>query len=218
MLDPSAPGDSMLILGCGPMGAMHAAYAKVRGVSRVWIADPDPSKLTLARSQGVPCDAWIPFEEVHDRVNQLTDGRGAAITVLANSSYSSHELAFRLTAHRGQVLLFSSIRRGPMNVRVEGQDVECDIIHARESRENVSTRNGLVTAVGSMGFDLESFRESALMLTGIIDGGQFITATRQLADIPKLARGEWKHHLKIVIYPSGEPVSDHGSPGGGITQ
>jgi threonine dehydrogenase-like Zn-dependent dehydrogenase len=70
------PGDSVLIFGCGPVGQLAIASAKVRG-ARVIAVDRLPDRLDKARQQGAEV---INFDEekVRDAVLRLTDGDGAA--------------------------------------------------------------------------------------------------------------------------------------------
>jgi L-iditol 2-dehydrogenase len=188
---------TLLVLGAGPMGVMHAAYAKHAGVGRVWLADPREDKLALARKRGVPADAFMPLADTRQQVQQLTDDRGAAAVVTANSSRLGHELAFELTADAGELLAFASIidRPGP----IAGCDA--DGIHRREDRVPVTTDRGTITIVGAIGFDADSFTAAADLLATALDGEQFVTARAGLADVPGLVAGGWDDQLKIALHP-----------------
>jgi L-iditol 2-dehydrogenase len=197
-----APEENILILGCGPMGVMHAAYARLRGVRDVWVCDRDERKLELARSRGVAADEWIRLEDLADRIDALTHGRGADVTVIANSMRDGHEPAYRLTRDGGRILAFASMIDRPGPIALPQGVVDSDDIHRREDRVDVAADKGVVTVIGSIGFDLDSFGESADTLSRI-DGDQFITAVRRLEDVPDLVAAEWTNHLKIVVYPAG---------------
>jgi threonine dehydrogenase-like Zn-dependent dehydrogenase len=199
-LDLAVPEETMLILGCGPMGVMHAAFARVRGVRRVWMCDRDPAKLDLAQSKGVPADEWIPLSRLAAAVDDLTAGRGADVTVIANSMRDGHQPAVELTRAGGSVLAFASILDAPGPLALPDAVVDSDDIHRREDRVEVATLRGPVTIVGCIGFDAASFA-AAVRLVPHIDGSTFITAVRRLEDVPSLVAGEWTKHLKIVIYP-----------------
>lgn len=70
------PGESILILGCGPVGLMAAHSAMIKGASRVMIVDRHPDRLRLAEQIGaIPIndEKVSPVEQVMD----LTDGLGA---------------------------------------------------------------------------------------------------------------------------------------------
>jgi len=200
-LGGDAPEDNILILGCGPMGVMHAAYARLRGVRNVWICDRDERKLALARSRGVAADEWLLLGDLPDRIDALTGGRGADVTVIANSMRDGHEPAYRLTRDGGRILAFASMIDRPGPIALPQGVVDSDDIHRREDRVEVAADHGTVTVIGCIGFDLDSFSESADTLARI-DGDQFITAIRRLEDVPDLVAAEWTNHLKIVVYPA----------------
>jgi threonine dehydrogenase-like Zn-dependent dehydrogenase len=199
-LGDQAPERNVLILGCGPMGVMHAAYARLRGVEQIWVCDRDERKLALARSKGVQADAWISLRDLPHRVDALTGGCGAQVTIIANSMRDGHEPALRLTQAGGRVLAFASILDGPGPLALPAGEVDSDDIHRREDAVEVLTERGPVTIIGCIGFDAESFYEAADVLRQM-DGDQFITAVRRLDDVPDLVAGAWTEHLKIVIYP-----------------
>jgi L-iditol 2-dehydrogenase len=193
--------DSLLILGCGPMGVMHAAYARHRGVRRVWIVDPRVDKLALAQAKKIPADEFIPLDRIRERVRELTDGRGAQAVVTANSVREGHELALEHTANGGELLAFASVLDHPGPIGSPGGLCDADAIHRREERRAVATHAGTITVVGAIGFDADSFAESAFLLAGPIDGGRFVTGRAALTDIPGLIANGWDDHLKISIHP-----------------
>lgn len=188
------PESSMLIFGCGPMGVLHAAYAKHRGVERVAITDPNPAKLELARSRGVPADAWIPFDDVRS-------AEAAEVTVTATSARSGHVAAFDRTASGGQVLAFASILDEPGPIALPDGPFDSDDVHRREDVVRVRAALGEVDVVGAIGFDADSFAEAAELLAGPLDGERFITGSVRLEDVPDLVAGEWERHLKIRVDP-----------------
>jgi L-iditol 2-dehydrogenase len=201
-LGGQGPERNLLVLGCGPMGVMHAAYARLRGVEQVWVCDRDERKLALARSKGVRADACIPLRDLPQTLDSLTGGSGAEVTVIANSMRDGHEPALRLTRSGGRVLAFASMLDRPGPIALPAGAVDSDDIHRREDAVEVVTEKGPVTIIGCIGFDADSFREAADVLRRV-DGDQFITAVRRLDEVPDLVAGEWTEHLKIVIYPSG---------------
>jgi threonine dehydrogenase-like Zn-dependent dehydrogenase len=201
-LERTTPESSMLVLGCGPMGALHTAYARQRGVGRILVTDPVEHKLALARSRGIAADAWIPLRDLRNKVRDLTDGRGVDVAVISTSARAGRELAFELTADEGQVLAFASILDRPGSIALPDGPFDSDEVHRKEDRVAVRTRAGMVTVVGAIGFDQSSFLESARLLGGLIDGEQFVTARVGFESVPGLVGGEWQRHLKITIEPS----------------
>lgn len=194
---------SMLVLGAGPMGVMHAAYAKYCGVAQVWLVDVRPEKLALARSLGCLADEFIHASNAPERVMEMSCGQGADVTVIANSIRQGHELAFRLTAPGGQVLSFASIIDRPGQLWTGAQLVDSDGVHCREEIVEVQIPRGTITLLGAIGFDSYSFSEAAALLSQSIDPKSFVTSEVSLFDIPKLVAGDWQAQIKIIVHPHG---------------
>jgi hypothetical protein len=123
------------------------------------------------------------------------------VTVIANSMREGHERAFELTAAGGQVLAFASMIDRPGPLWTGAQFIDSDGVHAREESVEVETPRGSVTLLGAIGFDSESFAESAAVLSHSINPESFVTSEVSLPDIPALAAGGWQEQIKIIVYP-----------------
>jgi threonine dehydrogenase-like Zn-dependent dehydrogenase len=69
-------GELIAVWGCGPVGQMAIRSAFLLGAERVIAIDTVPERLALARQSGAET---IDFqkEDVYERIQQLTSGRGA---------------------------------------------------------------------------------------------------------------------------------------------
>jgi threonine dehydrogenase-like Zn-dependent dehydrogenase len=86
-------GDTIAIWGCGPVGQMAIRSAFLLGAERVIAVDTVPERLELARAAGAITIDFLD-EDVYDRIQELTKGRGADACIdavgtepLANSSF-----------------------------------------------------------------------------------------------------------------------------------
>src|ERR687890_738797 len=72
-----APGDTIAVWGCGPVGQFAIASAKLLGAERVIAIDRFPYRLKIAREKA-GADVTINYEEtsVIEALNELTGGRG----------------------------------------------------------------------------------------------------------------------------------------------
>lgn len=196
---------SVLILGAGPMGLLHALLAKYRGAEAVWLADPDPRRCNLARASGVLVDDVFAVAEASTRVQALTAGAGAEVTVIANSSRAGHELSFALAAAGGAVLGFASILDRPGPLSLGGDLVDTDALHRHDTQVTFALPQGPVTFIGAIGFDRETFAEAAALIAGGLRVDQIITARAGLEDVPALIGGAWQQQIKIVVDCSAVP-------------
>lgn len=70
------PDDTIAVWGCGPVGQMAIRSAFLLGAGRVIAIDTVPERLAMAQAAGaLPLD--FMDEDIYDRVQELTRGRGA---------------------------------------------------------------------------------------------------------------------------------------------
>ena len=73
------PGDSVVILGGGPVGLAACAVLKRQGAARVILSEPEQSRTGIARRLGADFVINPQQESLADRVLEITRGMGAAI-------------------------------------------------------------------------------------------------------------------------------------------
>jgi len=100
-------GEKVLVIGAGPMGLLHAAMAKLTG-SDVILADVSEYRLRFAERLG---HKVLPSREPND-ILQLTEGRGADLSIVASGSPSAILYGLKSTRRGGRVLLFGVPYKG----------------------------------------------------------------------------------------------------------
>ncbi|WP_372053258.1 glutathione-dependent formaldehyde dehydrogenase (plasmid) [Tistrella mobilis] len=70
------PDDTIAVWGCGPVGQMAIRSAFLLGAGRVIAIDTVPERLAMARAAGALTLDFMD-EDIYDRVQELTRGRGA---------------------------------------------------------------------------------------------------------------------------------------------
>ena len=78
-------GDTVLVMGQGPIGIILAMLAKRSG-ARVITSDLFPQRLTIAQSFGLTCNIDASGVDTVARIRELTEGRGADAVILAVGS------------------------------------------------------------------------------------------------------------------------------------
>jgi L-iditol 2-dehydrogenase len=103
-----APGESLAIIGAGPMGLIHAMLGKVRGAAPVVLTEANPYRLEHARMVGVEdvVDARDP--DVVERVRSATGGLGADVVIEAVGSEQTYAHATELLRPGGRLLMFGA--------------------------------------------------------------------------------------------------------------
>lgn len=79
-------GDTVLIVGDGPMGLMNAAVARAYGASFVIVAGLTPHRLRVASAHYAHAVVNVSEEDLAQRVKSLTDMRGTDVVIAAVSN------------------------------------------------------------------------------------------------------------------------------------
>jgi L-iditol 2-dehydrogenase len=105
------PDDTLLVIGQGPIGLMHAVLASRTG-ARVLTSDLYPERHAIAAGYGLKDPIHAGSENVVERVLQETDGRGADAVILAVGGNALIRTAMDAARCGGKVLLFAQTQRG----------------------------------------------------------------------------------------------------------
>lgn len=180
-------GDTVLIMGSGPVGCLHVAVARACGADRIFMSDIVASRLKLAQTFGPDAVIDASQEDVAERVAELTDGKGPTLVITANPSPEAPVDAVRMVAKGGRVVLFGGL---PHDNSAPGVDM--NIIHYQN-----------INLIGLSRFAPRHFRMSLRMLaSGRIPGEKLVSHVLPLeqADegINAALSGE---ALKVVFKP-----------------
>jgi L-iditol 2-dehydrogenase len=102
-------GDSVAILGAGPIGIILAQWARVCGAGRVFLADIVDEKLDVARKFGFTDCVNAAREDTVKRITEETSGRGADICVEAAGTPVTFEQSLRIARKLGKVILMGNV-------------------------------------------------------------------------------------------------------------
>ncbi|HEY3264035.1 MAG TPA: alcohol dehydrogenase catalytic domain-containing protein [Actinomycetota bacterium] len=105
-------GDSVVILGTGPIGCWQAVMARDRGASKVYVSDVNRERLDVALGivGAFVDDAWVAGEDngVSD-VMSRTNGLGADRVSVAAPSKQAQQAALGMAAKRARVVYFAGL-------------------------------------------------------------------------------------------------------------
>ena len=95
---PVRPGDSVVVLGLGPVGLCAVQAARAAGAAQVIAVDAVPARLEVARSFGAT-PVHLTDEDPRAAVKTATEGRGAGVVIEAVGDPRALELAIRVAAN-----------------------------------------------------------------------------------------------------------------------
>jgi L-iditol 2-dehydrogenase len=105
-------GDSVLILGAGPIGCWQAVMARDRGAGAVFLSDVSRQRLDLALAAvgGFVDDAFLAGEDNGPaEVLEWTSGAGADRISVAAPSKQAQQAALEMAAKRARVVYFAGL-------------------------------------------------------------------------------------------------------------
>jgi len=120
------PGESVLIMGSGPIGCMHIEMAKLRGASKIIISGRVP-KIDLARRFEADIYIDIGKDDTKEIINNITAVQGVDVVIVACSSVEAQRSALELAGTRGRVCYFGGLPKGKF---LDGLDT--NLIHYKE--------------------------------------------------------------------------------------
>lgn len=180
--------DSVAIIGAGPTGLMHAMLALWRGCRKVMIVQRSQARLDLARTK-VKAHAFISTvtEDAVERVNEVTEGHGADVVIVAAPSKEGQQLALQIVGLRGRVSFFGGLSHDSPRAFLDS-----NLIHYKEC--------AVMGASSSTG---EQNREALrLLASGAIRGQNLISHEFPLDQIETaLETARSKVGLKSVVVP-----------------
>ncbi|MDX6719082.1 MAG: hypothetical protein QOJ63_1336 [Solirubrobacteraceae bacterium] len=110
-------GETLLVLGLGPIGEMCTRVAQQRGAGRVLAVDLVPERLERARTHGAEALDLTRYDgDLPDAVRDMTDGRGP-IAVIDAVGMEAHGASVGKLAHRIAGMLPDALAR-PMTEKM----------------------------------------------------------------------------------------------------
>lgn len=183
-------GQTVVVVGAGPIGCLHVRLARARGAARVFLIELSRRRLELAAGLVGPDEA-IAAEATNTvaAVRDLTGGRGADVIVVAAGSGRAQEDAVAMAARRGTVSFFGGLPKDRPTITLDS-----NIVHYREV--------GIVGANGSTPAHNQQALE--LIASGAVPVADLITHRLPLEDtvegIHTVTRGE---AIKVTVEPTG---------------
>ncbi len=177
------PGDSVAVLGLGPVGLCAVQAARAAGAAAVFAVDSVPERLEMARSFGAQ-PLHLHDDDVQRRVLDGTEGRGVDVAVDAVGDARALELALFLARAGGTVVA--------VGVYAERADIHLGLAWIK----GISLRTGLANVIGHVD------RVLGMIGAGVLDPAPLVTHHMSLDDGPEAyAIFDRREALKIVLKP-----------------
>jgi L-iditol 2-dehydrogenase len=181
------PGESVLVVGAGPIGIMHILLARLRGAGKVFVSEVNPQRLIQAEDFDVD-RAINPMEEnLPAIIAEETAGRGVDVVIVAAPAPRAQEQAVELAAIGGRINFFGGLPKDTPMITLDS-----NLVHYKEL---------IVTGTTACSTD-DCRRAAEIVNTGRIDLSKLIGARFPLkeavAAFQVMEKGE---ALKVILEP-----------------
>lgn len=180
-------GDTVAIIGGGPIGLLHLLTVKKMGAGRTIMIDLVDERLGFAEKLGADATVNSGKENVETRIRELTGGHGADVAIEAIGLSATWEQALKLARKGGTVLEFGGC---PPGTEIK---VNAEMLHYGE-----------LTVMGTFHTTPLHFRKALnLIATRTIDVRPLVTRKMKLDNIKEAFEilSTSKNEIKIGILP-----------------
>jgi L-iditol 2-dehydrogenase len=115
-------GDTVVVIGAGPIGCIHIAVARARG-AQVIVSQRSAGRREMARAFGPQALIDPTAEDVVARVRALTGGVGADTVICANPVAQTQAQAVEMVRKGGRVVLFGGLPKADPMVTVDANRI-----------------------------------------------------------------------------------------------
>jgi len=134
-------GNTVVIIGAGPLGCLHAWIGRARGAAKIIMTELSPKRLELSKIAEADIYIDASREDPVKRVLQETGGRGADVVITACSSGKAQEQALEMVCACGKINFFGSLPKGKSVINFDSNLVhykQCCVLgsHGSAPREN----------------------------------------------------------------------------------
>jgi L-iditol 2-dehydrogenase len=181
------PGETVVIMGAGPLGLMHLLLARHSGAGQVIVSEVRAGRARQAAEFGADLVVDPEEQDLIECVLGATGGRGADVVIVAVGSAELQQQAVELAARRGRVNYFAGLAAGR-----DGPCVDSNRIHYWQ-----------VTVTGTTGSNRRQYRQAMQMLgSGRLSLRSLVTLKRPLLEIGEaLADAASGDQLKVIVLP-----------------
>jgi threonine dehydrogenase-like Zn-dependent dehydrogenase len=165
----TSSADEVLVIGAGPIGALHVQLSRIAGAKQIMVADIRKERLDKIKEFGADVMIDTGTKDLKTEVMRATGGRGADVIITACSVPEIQSQSIELLATHGRVNFFGGLGQ---NVQVP---LDTNSIHYKGLH--------LMGTTGSSNSDY--FNALSLVAGGRANLRKIISATFSLADITK---------------------------------
>ena len=183
-------GDTVLVMGAGPIGCLHVRLARALGATKVMLADLNGGRLHLSADVVKPDRAIdMSSEDLAAIVLEETDGIGPSVIITAAPAGVAQEQAIAMAAPGGRVSFFGGLPKDKPLITVDS-----NVVHYKE----------LILAGANGSSPAQNAEALALIASGKVPVADLITHRLPLSQVEDAIHAVTSGEaIKVVIKPQG---------------
>jgi L-iditol 2-dehydrogenase len=188
-LTPAGVGDTVLIMGAGPIGLMHLQLVLLSGAGAVIVSQRSPARRALAERLGATVAVDPTSQDLAEVVDDITGRRGVDLAIIAIGVPELVNEALRLTRLGGRVNIFAGLAGKGW------AEVEANLIHYRQ-----------LMVTGSSDVRRSDYEAALDLITSErVDTASLVTHRFPLEDVAgAFATAAGREAVKVAVLPKVE--------------
>ena len=181
------PGESVLVVGAGPIGIMHAMLAKLHGAGIVIVSELIPERAAQASEFGADRVVNPAEEELSQVIEEQTNGAGVDVVIVAAPAHNAQTTAVELAAISGRINFFGGLPKDSPTIQMNA-----NLVHYKE-----------LIVTGTTASSTQNCHRAAMIVnSGRIDLSRLIEARFPLGEaIEAFSVAGSGKALKVVLEP-----------------
>lgn len=181
------PGETVLVIGAGPIGCMHVMLARLRGAGKVFVSELIPERREQVARMGADRILDPSTENIFDMIADETQEKGVDIVIVAAPAHKAQETALELSAIGGRINFFGGLPNDQPSINFNS-----NLVHYKE-----------LIVTGTTACSTNDNRKAVeIVSSGRINLESLIGASFPLREVRQaLATAEDGTTLKVVLDP-----------------
>lgn len=179
-------GESVVIIGSGPLACLHSEVARLRGAKKIIIIGRNEARLEMSKGFSATDFINSTKEDRVKKVLELTDGFGADVVIISAPSGEPAQDGLKMLRKQGRLVLFGGLNKDdPMFT------VDANLIHYNE-----------LTIMGAYGAGIDDYKKAVDLISNNMLRGKIKIHTLPLKDMEKgVALIKEGKAQKIILKP-----------------
>lgn len=181
-------GDSVVIIGAGPLGIAHAQIAKILGASKVIMSEVSEEREEMAKLSKDIDIVLNPIKvDLAKEILKETSNKGADVVIVAAPSGQAQMQALEIVGKKGRINFFGGLPKGDSKITIDS-----NVIHYKELTINGTSDSSVIHMKKILNLISAGKINTNLLITKVLP----ITEFKKAFELARNGRA-----LKVVVRP-----------------